>query len=95
LVAEKKKELEAKLRKRMVKLKEHQDLSENMIELRLLEHDLESKNLRRDEPFWKELKELLASEDRLRYVPEHLDKILEAQTEAALKSELRKIMWKL
>ena len=75
MVAEKKKELEAKLRKRMVKLKEHQDLSENMIELRLLEHDLESKNLKRGEPFWKELKELLASEDRLRYVSEHLEKI--------------------
>ena len=75
MVAEKKKELEAKLRKRMVRLREHQDLSENMIELRLLEHDLESKNLRRGEPFWKELKELLSSEDRLRYVSEHLEKI--------------------
>ena len=75
MVAEKKKELEAKLRKRMVRLREHQDLSENMIELRLLEHDLESKNLKRGEPFWKELKELLASEDRLRYVSEHLEKI--------------------
>ena len=75
MVAEKKIELEAKLRKRMVKLKEHQDLSENMIELRLLEHDLEAKNLKRGEPLWKELKELLASEDRLRYVSEHIQKI--------------------
>ena len=58
-----------------MRLREHQDLSENMIELRLLEHDLESKNLRRGEPFWKELKELLSFEDRLRYVSEHLDKI--------------------
>jgi hypothetical protein len=75
LVAEKKKELEAKLRKRMESLREHQDLSENKIELRLLEHDLEAKTLKRDEPFYRELKELLSTEDRLKYVKENVDKI--------------------
>jgi hypothetical protein len=59
----------------MESLREHQDLSENKIELRLLEHDLDSKTLKIDEPFYRELKVLLSTEDRLKYVKENVDKI--------------------
>ena len=56
------------MRRRMEILKEHKDLSENLIELRLLDLELDNVPLRRNEQFWTELLEQLRSEDRLRYV---------------------------